>query len=823
MTVVNDVSITTRIADALAQRHSQREFVRRLGEAWGALAEDVDGIGEALAAADTALRNVSPTTEVRQRIGNSLELLLRPAGGSPSPVGEMWRRVGEIGRAIEAVSVRVRRESVNLGVVGVTRSGKSTLLRSITGLDQRVVPSSDYNPTTAAPSRIYHDPGPFRAVVNLHDWTSFRDSYLTRLHRSANLGPAPRTLADFENRSYDTIPADVGAQPFVEKLRIASRTLPSYRHLLGSRETLSLTEDELKPYVAYPSDGDDESDRPYHAVRSVDIYCPFPNVSVTRLGLVDMPGEGESGLNVEELFIERMRTEVDLLLLLKRPTERDSFFTNQDESALKSVDAARGGVDLRDAFRIVINPDLVNGLPGFLANALDKISERVRDRGIQIFQADVSTPEAVAQHVLGPALEHLADRLAEMDRAAVGAVLKDVEGLAADLAAFAEDLATRVKGWRAGMPNVETQLARLARGLRDQVSRNLYDLMRDYDKLVSDGTVDQDLGAAITTAADKAREQLETGFGKGRERWIEEFYHAIPGRGLAAGELAFIDARGHVADIFDDIDASLERAVHRLWSEVAGTLHARLTDELVPGPDDGAAALRALRDVALAREAEHLPAAIDDLLELKDDYGSLVLRVTRPILRNISPKPPPQPGAAHAAGLGMAVTGAVADAAVNAVGIPVPVSPVIAAAKSWWDRPQAPAGPTVPTSRSSAADDREAAQFFAGLSQVVLTCIKDLEQALLDEARLTPRALAAAIDRFWDAACVADFTEMDFERICGPIRNHIWPAEFDGNAATVATELAKVADQARALLRDVDSVRSLQAGLRLHAPEPGRN
>ncbi len=238
----------------------------------------------------------------------------------------MWRRVGENrsghrGGQREGPS----RESVaNLGVVGVTRSGKSTLLRSITGLDQRVVPSSDLQPHDGgAPAGSTTDPGPFRAVVNLHDWTSFRDSYLVRLHRSANLGPAPlRTLADFGNRSYDTIQADIGAQPFVEKLRIARRTLPSYRNLLGSRETLTLTENELKPYVAYPSGGDDESNRPYHAVRSVDIYCPFPNVSVTRLGLVDMPGEGESGLNVEELFIQRMRTEVDLLLLLKRPTER---------------------------------------------------------------------------------------------------------------------------------------------------------------------------------------------------------------------------------------------------------------------------------------------------------------------------------------------------------------------------------------------------------------------------------------------------------------------------------------------------------------------
>jgi hypothetical protein len=791
--------------------------VQRLGEVWRALVDDLEEIADALAVTDDELRNISPSADVRRRIGNSLELILRSSADDGSSLGELRRRAAETDRAVRAVHARVHRDSVNLGVVGVTRSGKSTLLRSITGLGTREVPSSQYNPTTAAPSRIYHKPGPFRAVVNLHDWTSFRDSYLERLHRSARLGPTPRTLAEFEARSYDAHRVDLAVQPYVEKLHIARRTLNSYRQLLDAAGPLTLAEGELRPYVAYPGEGDEESDRPYHAVRSVEIYCTFHNVSAARLGLVDMPGEGEAGLNVEELFIERMRTEVDLLLLLKRPAEKDSFITGADESALRSVDAARGGVELRDAFRVVVNPDLVRHLPGHLANALEKIDAKVRDRGIGVFVADVDSPSDVARNVLGPALEHLADRLAEMDRAAVSAVLRDVEQLSSDVATFVDMLASTVKGWRAGQSSQETQLAKLSRKLRDKVSRDLWDLMVTYDRSVADGAVDKDLGAAITSAAQTARAQLADGFGKGRDQWIEEIHNAAPGRNFSSRELAFVEARGSVAEIFDNIDASLVEAVRRLWTEVAQKLHEGLTDELIPASDDGQAALKALRETALAREAEHLPAAIDDLLHLKIDYGSLVLRVTRPILRGISLKPPPRPASVSAGGeLGLAVL----DGA-TALGVGVPISPIVTAAANWWDAQQSTvAVPKVATNATYGPSD-DAAEFFAELSDVVTDCIEELEEALLTEARLMPRALAAAIDRFWNATCVADFTEMDFQRLCGPIRAHIWQHEFDGSAARIAEELSKVTDRIRALRRNVESVRSLGSALRLRPPNPG--
>ena len=372
-----------------------------------------------------------------------------------------------------------------------------------------------------------------------------------------------------------------------------------------------------------------------------------------------------------------------------------------------------------------------------------------------------------------------------------------------------------------GQLNEQTHLARLSRKLRDEISRKLFELMRSYDALVAEEKVDEDLGAAIEAAAARARTQLQCGFGKGREQWIEELYNAFPGRPLAARELAFIEARGHVADIFDDIDASLDRAVRRLWSEVAHALNARLGDDLVPGPGDGRAALCALRERAAAQEAEHLPPAIEDLLGLRDDYGSLVLRVTRPRLRKIAAQAPPGSTAPGPSGtLGPAIVGVVADTAANAVGLP-PVSPIVQAV--WWNRGQQGAAGPPPATQAAGPDDNEANAFCRELSHIVEQCIGQLEEALREEGQKMPAALAAAIDRFWDTACVADYTEKDFERICAPIRNQIWPGEFGGNAAVVAIELSRVADRGRTLVRDIEELRSLGSALRLRPPESTRD
>src|ERR1700678_1982149 len=150
------MDVRASISAALEVRSAQRPFADRLYGAW-------------------------------VELGESLDTLLASAGafGDDWPLSEIRKLRTEIAdRMPEVTAIRTRfyRETVNIGVIGRPKAGKSTLLRTITGLGGDALPTSRANPTTAARSRIQHAPGRADAVITLYDWPEFRENYLRPLH-----------------------------------------------------------------------------------------------------------------------------------------------------------------------------------------------------------------------------------------------------------------------------------------------------------------------------------------------------------------------------------------------------------------------------------------------------------------------------------------------------------------------------------------------------------------------------------------------------------------------------------------------------------------
>ena len=221
-----------------------------------------------------------------------------------------------------AIRNRVGRDTVNIGVIGRAKAGKSTLLRTITNLGTEAIPSTELNPTTAARSRILHSPGRAEAEITLLTWDEFRDSYLGPAgSRDAGCdGPVPPTPDAFAGHRYESMQQlshgerDEGLlskQKFLERLHCAQDSFPSYRPLLTGRERKvtigQLT--ELRPFVAYPLDPANKH-RPYHAVRDIRIFCEFPEVDVENLRLVDLPvpARPDSTLTVSSCRTLRMKS-----------------------------------------------------------------------------------------------------------------------------------------------------------------------------------------------------------------------------------------------------------------------------------------------------------------------------------------------------------------------------------------------------------------------------------------------------------------------------------------------------------------------------------
>jgi hypothetical protein len=290
---------------------------------------------------------------------------------------------------------------------------------------------------------------------------------------------------------------------------------------------------------------------------------------------------------------------------------------------------------------------------------------------------------------------------------------------------------------------------------------------------------------------------------------------------LEAKQDEYYRAKTEITKIFGRIDPSLNESVQRLWNEISGVLRKRLTADLVPvGPD----ALSQLRITAESRRAPILATALQRLCELKEDYGSVVLRVTQPIIRGVhwdrassayasSDAPPPTQSPPP--------TQPPPRQAVPPRTAPPETSP--ARPVSQWiidpvtGRRTRKSAVTIPPPQygEQVAAKVGAEVLYDELTAVVEACITELESALWAEARLMTRTLAAAADRFFDSVIRTNRSERDYEYLCRPNLRQIWPDRFDGGHARLVADLTVLEEQARATLAHATQVTGLSAGLRL--------
>src|ERR1700722_2746255 len=194
-----------QIAGALAGRAAQRDFADNLVESWARLTDSWDAM---LASATSLARTAADARSAdraQEVVFSDLGRYLAPGGQWREQAAAVSALIGPTTDSVRALQRRVRRETVNIGVIGLTGAGKSTLLRKLSGLTEKHIPSNRFSSTTATPSRIFHEAGTrsARAVLTLHTWESFRAEVLVPLHRLARITePVPGSIADFRGFRY---------------------------------------------------------------------------------------------------------------------------------------------------------------------------------------------------------------------------------------------------------------------------------------------------------------------------------------------------------------------------------------------------------------------------------------------------------------------------------------------------------------------------------------------------------------------------------------------------------------------------------------------
>ncbi|MFC1437330.1 hypothetical protein ABUW04_03580 [Streptacidiphilus sp. N1-10] len=545
--------------------------------------------------------------------------------------------------ALAGVRSRVSRRTINIGVSGRARNGKSTLLQSLSGLSDDQIPAGRGQPVTAVRSSIYHSTVRTGAVLTLHNEASFCAGVLAPYHRALNLMPTPRTLLEFSTFRYpptaDELTGDVGPHPksgpMLARLREMQRALPSFRgYLTGHQREVTLTESELaslKDWVAYPAatTGPGVPDRRYLAVKDAAVTCRFPIDDVADLGLVDLPGLGELVPDADRHHLDGLKDDVDFVIVVKRPTDTNALWSVEDGDALQLIIDASGAAAVRDFVTILVNSGgcAAENIDALQRDIRDRLNEGLDDRSYNVITADSADREQVKEQVLQVVLEHLATALPRMD---------------ADVFAFAqaacetgrEQLRGLIGRHLAALRSIHTpsELLRLDHKrteLLDEVTTHLHAWIEELQARTGAEYADQEFLDEVTKVQDRARSWVIDGFGVegGQAAWVEQ---VLPKMLRAAGPATVMQntlngIRTEIAIRFNDIDSMLDKRRNEFWKGLAGGLGPRFAN-LLQG-DSPEEVLRNLRDTldSADHDSPSLVKALDQALDVRLDYRTRLL------------------------------------------------------------------------------------------------------------------------------------------------------------------------------------------------------
>ena len=234
---------------------------------------------------------------------------------------------------------RFQRPSVRIAFIGHERQGKSTFLQSMTGLPNEVIPAYDGTSCTGAISVIQNKETdtPFQAEIDFYTVPEFLENVKSKLK---TLFPGSHFLLNTLN-DLDLIDL-TGYQKGdgLEVIKLIKRSIINHKNcyapFLGIGHQIYTDKDEVMKFVAQyreylsrneiPSDADPEDivEREkqlkdgtkvpvwrhlyyrYLAVKSVKIYCPFPNSDCKDIEFMDTIGLGAS-VNADTIEREMSR------------------------------------------------------------------------------------------------------------------------------------------------------------------------------------------------------------------------------------------------------------------------------------------------------------------------------------------------------------------------------------------------------------------------------------------------------------------------------------------------------------------------------------
>ena len=470
------------------------------------------------------------------------------------------KKLSDASQKLEHLKNRFDRETINLGVSGVSHAGKSTLLQAITGLSNNEIPKAEEgtnyaNPTTAVRSQIYN--GESRAVVKFRTESEFIkmvNEYLAAIKTV----PQISDLSDFERLDLSQVDFQkfIGNEKYnYDRVVSIKEAFKFFRQYLGGIPVTISNFAELRKFVAYSYDSVEQ--RLYPAVSEVEIYCPFPSLDKDiKLGLIDLPGFGENS-NVDKIMTDGLENDVDHAILIIRPNQQDAGIRQRELSTFSRIGEVQAGISKRSNFlSFLINKDeresglenLVNSTKTDINKYFNNGSESFKTFDFPVLKNNVGN-SAEVEKMLNDILSSLITVLPQMDDELLETFRKTLD--ISDIKALIEEILNKVES-NAMESADEITFYDKAKDIREDIAASLKELLESEKYICSDEIDDTEFADLVQNIKSEVKKE------------INETMLFTPTR-------RYTDWKSYAQNVFNTkggVGGLQDSECHRLWIEI---------------------------------------------------------------------------------------------------------------------------------------------------------------------------------------------------------------------------------------------------------------
>jgi hypothetical protein len=398
------MNIAKQIEEIIAQRQQQAKELEGVLKKWESLKQTLKKLE------NERLKHLTINSEGTSNIAVRLQTI---------NFSKLIDEINEELIELKTLKKRLSSETLNIGVVGRMRQGKSTLLRSLTGLSDDEIPTSSGGVCTRGLSKIFHvtNPGEVRNEVEFHSWPSFKeiiDLYFDKLDLE---GSKPNIQDDIELESPPRLSKDiaqnVNARFLYGRLRKEYYSkFKDYKSLLTGSSRVIPPED-IKKYTTLIEDNDDTANSEYLAVKELRIYCQFPHQDeVGKIGVIDLPGLGDNSISDVELLIKTLKQDIDFILFVRRPDLIGSDWEDSDRNMYQIASEALGDFPIKDCSFMVLNK--IKEQEKASLEACERFRDSIESQEIKVSQsviANCADHDEVKNTILIPVLSNLTQNI----------------------------------------------------------------------------------------------------------------------------------------------------------------------------------------------------------------------------------------------------------------------------------------------------------------------------------------------------------------------------------------------------------------------------